>query len=777
MSSAPNVSQRAERNCSSCGVRESALSVSFHPCPFCRTAYYCSPRCRVADAISHECPKTISATHNFSRNCYIILSQSLGDVDSHFSVSILEETKKQRLFDGSYARILAAKDRTRAIHAQIEAWNPQIAQHFEEKPPPFSDAPLRVLHSRWELLEKDDMVDYQSFVALSYCWRSPEWQPVADSYQDPQTGGSLPIMRPLWDFLLGLLDSDEEAIWVDQMCIDQKCDIEKRSAIASMGELYASARLVFVAIEDVVLRSDEVVVLMEAFRQVSDEKDWTISTEMARKIFSVLGKIFSARWFRRAWCFHEYHLSKDRVLAIPCKHPLEPGKLSAIGLFNLGEVALRLTYFQNIVVREEHAELIKKIHEFFGGQDYAFSNIIANTFRYSSRDPEDKLSIALSICELDFKIHPEAASSPVAFIHLLILALASGDATILTTRGPKIKFGDGMGKTSWLHPPNETTWSKRHCFPLPRGIVSLSAEHITLDLLCIPHSNFCGPSKHALKRAQHFLESNLAREVRVAFNLQSKDGEYESEPGTLQTLACALDCGLHWIGQAWCRCRNEVADEVGQSFPAVKHLKAAVLRALFHPGASNSPLHDSKPLKSPKASAPVGSSKPTPLEFKRFGRTQFFKRSSALTQSNAHQKKRDAAFRMILCILLFGRYWELGTRVVPGPGSGNVAISDFHLEEVPAAAFRIPTPSEHKLYSAAEYSLHPRATTFLAVPTVLKGERFGLSDRLWLVEPVADGHRGRICWWVREKVGLLGCASIEAEAPYVYLARGVKVVG
>jgi hypothetical protein len=109
-----------------------------------------------------------------------------------------------------------------------------------------------------------------------------------------------------------------------------------------------------------------------------------------------------------------------------------------------------------------------------------------------------------------------------------------------------------------------------------------------------------------------------------------------------------------------------------------------------------------------------------------------------------------------------------------------MAISDLHRE---TDSFRVPVPSEHKLYSAADYSSHARKTTFLVVPRALAGQKFGMSDRLWLVQSVvlpaggdADGN-GELCWRVTEKVCLLGCETIEPSLGYVYLAKRMKVIG
>src|ERR1700744_910057 len=108
-----------QRTCGPCGVEESSFPVSFYPCTSCRTAYYCSTSHRVEHAALHDCPKTISDKASFSRNFFLLFSQRTDLLDSYSSVSVLQDVKRQELLAHSYARILAGKDKTRAIHAQI----------------------------------------------------------------------------------------------------------------------------------------------------------------------------------------------------------------------------------------------------------------------------------------------------------------------------------------------------------------------------------------------------------------------------------------------------------------------------------------------------------------------------------------------------------------------------------------------------------------------------------------------------------------------------------
>jgi hypothetical protein len=79
--------------------------------------------------------------------------------------------------------------------------------------------------------------------ALSYCWRTSEWHPVTEAHQPLATEEPIPISRRLWQSLLDILELYDEAIWIDQLCLDQTDRLEKTSAAASIDTLYASETL------------------------------------------------------------------------------------------------------------------------------------------------------------------------------------------------------------------------------------------------------------------------------------------------------------------------------------------------------------------------------------------------------------------------------------------------------------------------------------------------------------------------------------------------------
>jgi len=98
-----------------------------------------------------------------------------------------------------------------------------------------------------------------SFIALSYCWHSQDWE-VATSIRDtscePQKYRS-PIFQKMLAAVSLVRKDDSEGVWIDRLCIDQANSAEKRIAIACMDIIYNSARLVIIVLEDIELSRDE----------------------------------------------------------------------------------------------------------------------------------------------------------------------------------------------------------------------------------------------------------------------------------------------------------------------------------------------------------------------------------------------------------------------------------------------------------------------------------------------------------------------------------------
>ncbi|KAG8530516.1 uncharacterized protein KY384_005019 [Bacidia gigantensis] len=195
----------------------------------------------------------------------------------------------------------------------------KTAEEFGLKHEAIEDAPLRLL-CRADTIQKLESggFDCPSFVALSYCWRDGSWT-LASHLKHPEKG--LPISPEIWEIINSLVQEDE-GIWIDQICIDQNDEAEKRAVIGVMDLVYKSAREVLVPLEDVSLSFDEMIVLDDLIetrvRKLGAVFESLEASQMTmQRTVSTVGIIASARWFNRVWCFHEYQCHEECTFFIP----------------------------------------------------------------------------------------------------------------------------------------------------------------------------------------------------------------------------------------------------------------------------------------------------------------------------------------------------------------------------------------------------------------------------------------------------------------------------
>jgi hypothetical protein len=426
-------------------------------------------------------------------------------------------------------------------------------------------------------------------------------------------------------------------------------------------------------------------------------------------------------------------MASNRIIAIRCE-PESPDLVqSVVGLVNFGDFVYRLPYFENEELRSDNAEIVRKMLRFFAGQGSAYSNIIANTFSYDSRYLRDRMTITINLTRLAISVNEDVTNDDDAFMSVLTLALAAGDGTILTTRGAKLRLNQNSQEVSWFQRPDETGWSSRHEIPRNHGISAIDAEFIELDLYFLDELHFRGPSLAALAKAQHFLSSTLADQVSAAYGLEASPASHTEDASKgrplinnsiLETLACGIDCGRSWIIKAWPRIEGEVGPEVDEKFSLVEPLAQAVERNLF-----------------PEDQIDL-----------------------------VQQEDLIKILRLVVCLLLFGKYWEIGTFVSTSV-SGDMGLSDLRKED----QFRVHLPAEHKLYERPRYSFYSRLNTRLAIPQALASDGFCMADRIWLLEPVKNNESG--VWRVKDKVALIGCSAIHEDGKIAILKQKQRIVG
>ncbi|CAF9937655.1 MAG: hypothetical protein HETSPECPRED_000607 [Heterodermia speciosa] len=218
--------------------------------------------------------------------------------------------------------------------------------------------------------------DASSYIALSYCWHYSTWTPNPDlirsSVTSTCTKPSLPITAPMWQAFLAERRNPAEALWVDQGCIHQADDNAKMDAVNSMDIVFGGARKVVIALEDVLLTPQDAEALLQyyhAIQSISGRQrllvwtDWLQFLDHKEELAVACLKIFRARWFRRAWCSHEFLTARSHVFLVPVltSPHVKPRDSATVLNFNADFLLALLLARTDWIVSQERSELAKAI--------------------------------------------------------------------------------------------------------------------------------------------------------------------------------------------------------------------------------------------------------------------------------------------------------------------------------------------------------------------------------------------------------------------------------
>lgn len=485
----------------------------------------------------------IVATENLRH----LFSAALEDVDNKVAETILLMRRLEREF-------------------QVNAANWQF--HVQKKS--LSQSLFRLLTTRHIATTAQN---FESYIAVSYCWASNEWSSVEDSRSIEMTARglsvSLPVSLSMFEAVLAERTSENEGIWVDALCIDQENQVEKEHTISCMDIVYKSARLVVAILEDIEISRKEADILSDFIVHDDAEDDWRPSTENTRSLATILIRILSARWFSRAWCAHEFQLSKNFLFIV-----LAEGRVAR---FNANTIINIYWHTKHILVWEEDLsssmaavstafDILSRASDIAEGTQVSTATIVMpymamfhDVFSRNSSIEEDKISIAINLAgfQLDF-VKRKRNMHQCRWIAAL-LALAAGDATVLCGTGESIEFKhQGNYGQSWLR-WNDDLEDITITYGVPRlseesHIAAINVCYITLDLLFLKPFRPQTASPGSLSKATAFIDHCLSYQAFLKewnnswMSLSaSSDGYQEGRKLFIQILACSLDCGYTWM--------------------------------------------------------------------------------------------------------------------------------------------------------------------------------------------------------------------------------------
>ncbi|MDI1492955.1 MAG: hypothetical protein OHK93_004739 [Ramalina farinacea] len=353
-----------------------------------------------------------------------------------FQAMDVSEENKLALLRNDPAAFPEAIDEAKSLLSEIERLCPDEAQQFGLKKDIIGSVPFKLLHEPASQSGNNATgvgMHFESYITLSYCWRCADWTPT-EGLGDVAPGW--PISCRMLRSLLQQRRGFNEGIWVDERCINQSDESEKSHAISAMDLIYKRARLVVVAIEDVSFSEAEALVIQRFVADAEADADGDERPSLGDEVlFQILVKLASARWFQRAWCSHEFQLSKDLVFLLATENDIL--ELPIAVLQNLGTIAFktaRPAEARNELMRATSfiCQLIWRSTERpKGDRSYRTIKMDFSTIdRLKCNVETDKISISLNIAGLQVYYMGRRQSRDQCRWLLAIITLCTGDATV-----------------------------------------------------------------------------------------------------------------------------------------------------------------------------------------------------------------------------------------------------------------------------------------------------------------------------------------------------------
>ena len=340
--------------------------------------------------------------------------------------------------------------------------DPCSADWYGLKETAITDLPFRLLR-----LDAEQGLEPQGFLALSYCCPDESW--IRTAVCREASVPDFPLSSHMRVALFGEF-RHREGVWIDQLCIAQHDMKEKMIAIGAMDVVYRSTRAIIVALEDVQLSREAAMAIKEFDGVGSRAADACLSI-----ITDAFTTIMTSRWFTRAWCDHEFLVSKRCVFLIGVDEgPSDCFTTVRIEGVLLPEIGTAATRYSASKVRTTDGQA--QLASIFAGVNWrhmmrtcrkidantmaavlktptaghggSFMHVFSRVFSLNSRYVSDKAAIVLNtmLTGLTFigKL-PETVED--SYRRIFIVALASGDLTALSTSGK------GIHGPSWLRQP------------------------------------------------------------------------------------------------------------------------------------------------------------------------------------------------------------------------------------------------------------------------------------------------------------------------------------
>ena len=483
-----------------------------------------------------------------------------------FDIISVPNELKQILFTDSMKELMSEQAEGRRMLSTLKKIHSSTAAELTFKSYNTLQIPFKLLSERtWDA--QDSARSAESFIAISYCWRSGAWAPAKGCERFNGKDRLWPISEQMLRRIVQLRHRNE-GIWIDALCIDQDNDAEQREAIAAMDLIYRSARMVIILLEDVWLSQQEEKIIEWVLEDGCDDASWEEPDpedfpDFIPLLLAVYTKLFSARYFKRAWCSHEFQMSQDSLFLIPCYSGLihwEPKHFD--NLYNAGlNLATQADIEQLAQAQEAYAPFLSidsagdRRHELSKSCVKPYLSMFNDVLDLSATNRSDQISIALNVSRLPVIYLGRQKSLDECRWFLAMVALSAGDLSILSGDDDFIRLGQPP-KTSWMQWKVGSTESLGYGAPNMLGqvgICDVKHESITLDLLQIrAEGNRFYPVPESCALSERMTRCFIADEEQSYMRSRTKDSVLPEEYQRLidfanALLACSLTLGLAWM--------------------------------------------------------------------------------------------------------------------------------------------------------------------------------------------------------------------------------------
>lgn len=688
-----------------------------------------------------------------------------------FFIVQLSEINKTTLFEHTWRSLQARAPEAEQIVQRLVTYIPQATKMLLPKEYALSKAPLKLVFSRDASIVSDLSKEVTSYIAVSYLWHDKE----KSKWEQAGKGATMhpwPVHGAFVKSILDLRQSADEGVWIDQLCINQEDEEEKHTSIGTMDVIYRAARQL------VILLNDEVAEVPQEEERLIDKywsivcegktmEEWAVSDEDYELMRSTFLRILSSRWWTRAWCAHEFRVS--RHFASPdCRNFPRFRALSPTGRHCVRIPAILLSAFQSYLERNKARPSLRTNKEFssasqlfWGVARPSMVQVISDrehfketVFDSKSILPQvlyivdhnatsinDKVQISINVLGLPLfwgPLYRYERDEQVVFL-FSVFSLAVGEISLLAYNGPSIGIPAENGTIcfSWARRPLSLGTHNRTATLLEKdiGISSAQFEYLDINLLLLKKPSFTLSTESLTVADQILSSSGLYERILPiehpadAAYFRDVSGRYsEKWRVALQRLvAMILDGGI----------RNLLS--VG------KHLRETVYPTFFSTGTK-------VVYNDPELAAAAS----TLLLYLRNCTRLPFSAHEEL-QGDIEVAKED--------------FWDEDflTRSI----IDLLAIMSDRRFPILATACRIQLDEGG---TQGFTNFWPESFQY-AIPVCLSGKEWASTERLWILESVQSRNGSGNDWRIFEKQLLIGCGDLVPDGTHIVKREKQRVFG